>query len=79
MGARDGQLQLLFKAKPFCDLGFILHSFADELRNILVVVLICQNPLVEFELLNQPLDLLDADIAGHDQPKAGVFRQQPSR
>lgn len=41
----------------------------------LFVLLIDQNLFVEFELFNQSLDFLDADIAGHDQPEAGVFRQ----
>ena len=35
--------------------------------------------LIEFELLNQALNLLHADIAAHDQLEAGVLRQNALR
>ena len=66
-------------------------SFLDDmlphLRRVSVVccgflrwpsLLICKNFLVEFELLYQALDLLDADLTRDDQPKTGVFCQQTS-
>jgi hypothetical protein len=43
------------------------------------LVLIGQNLLIEFQLLNQPLDFLDADIARHNQPEACFFCQHPGR
>ena len=53
--------------------GAWLREEAASVGGLFVVVLIGKNLLVEFKLFNQPLDFLHADIAGHDQPEAGIL------
>jgi hypothetical protein len=49
-------------------LGQLLHPLT------LGFAVVCQNLLVDRELLNKPLNLAHADVTANDQPEARIFR-----